>query len=89
VLSQDIPPSDPIDQDEEETWDTVGPAAERNVSLSPANGEAVPESAQQGTGVINPQTSAEERRQDPHQMQRWSSRMKPRKRRSDQGGWHS
>jgi hypothetical protein len=59
VLSQDIPPSDPIDQDEEETWDTVGAAVERNVSPSPATGEAVPESAQQGTGVINLQTSAE------------------------------
>jgi hypothetical protein len=64
-LSQDIPPSDPAEQDEDETWDTVGAAAERSVSPPLATREAVPESAQQGTGVVNLQTSAEEGRQDP------------------------
>jgi hypothetical protein len=48
VLSKDIPPSDPVEHDEEETRDTVGAAAERNVCPSPAVGEAVSKSAQQG-----------------------------------------
>jgi hypothetical protein len=42
MLWQDIPPSDPVDQDEEETWDTVGVAAERSVSPPPTTGKIVP-----------------------------------------------
>jgi hypothetical protein len=65
VLSQDIPPSDPVDQDKEETWDTAGAAGERNVSPHPTAGEVVPGSAQQGTGTDNSQMSPEERRPNP------------------------
>jgi hypothetical protein len=65
ILSEDIPPSDPVDQDEEETWDTVGEAAERNVSPPPTAGEVVSGSAQQGAGADNSQMSAEERRPNP------------------------
>jgi hypothetical protein len=65
VLSQDIPPSDPVDQDEEETWDTVGAAAERSVSPPPTTGEVVPGSTQQGSGTDNSQASAGEEGQNP------------------------
>jgi hypothetical protein len=65
VLSQDIPSSDHVDQGEEETWDTVGLAAERSTSPPPTTGEVVPAPAQQVAGVNNSQTSAEERRPDP------------------------
>jgi hypothetical protein len=54
-----------MDQGEEKTWDTVGAAAERNISPPPTIGEVVPGSAQQGSGVDNSQTSTEERRPDP------------------------
>jgi hypothetical protein len=65
VLPQDIPPSDPVDQGEEETWDTVGGVAERNTSPPPTTGVVVSESAQQEAGADNSQASAEERRPDP------------------------
>jgi hypothetical protein len=64
MLSQDIPPSNPVDQDEE-TWDTVGAMAEKNVSLPPTTREVVQGSAQQGSGADNSQVSAGERRQNP------------------------
>jgi hypothetical protein len=65
MLTQDIPPSDPMDQDGEETWDTVGVAAERSVSPPPTAGEVVPGMAQQGAGADNSQLSVEERRSNP------------------------
>jgi hypothetical protein len=37
--------SDPVDQGEEETWDTVGGAAERSTSPPPTTGVVVPELA--------------------------------------------
>jgi hypothetical protein len=43
----------------------VGAATERSVSLPPTTGEAVPESAQQGTGAVSSQASVEEGRQNP------------------------
>jgi hypothetical protein len=46
VLSQDIPPSDPIEQDEEETWYMVGAAAERSISPPPTTRGSVPDSTQ-------------------------------------------
>jgi hypothetical protein len=49
-----------VDQDEEETWDTVGAATERSVSLPPTIGEVMPGSAQQGSGADNSQASAGE-----------------------------
>jgi hypothetical protein len=65
MLSQDIPPSNPVDQDEEETWDIVGTAAERSVSPPPSTGEAMLGSAQQRTSADNSQASAGEGRKNP------------------------
>jgi hypothetical protein len=65
VLSQDIPSSDPVDQGEEETWNTVGAAAERSISLHSTIREFMPGLAQQRAATDNSQTSAEERRTDP------------------------
>jgi hypothetical protein len=64
-LLQDIPSSDPVDQDEEETQDTVGVAAEKSVSPPPTTGEVVAGLARQGTGTDNSQASAEEGRPNP------------------------
>jgi hypothetical protein len=65
MLSKDIPPSDPVDQDEEKTWDTVGETAERSVSPPPTAGEVVLGSAQQGPSADNSQLSTEERKPNP------------------------
>jgi hypothetical protein len=48
-LSQDIPSSDPVDQVEEDNWDTVGGATERSLNPAPTVEETVPEMAQQAT----------------------------------------
>jgi hypothetical protein len=65
MLLQDIPSSDPMDQGEEGTWDTMGAATERSTSPPPTTREVVPGSAQQGVGADNSQASAEERRLNP------------------------
>jgi hypothetical protein len=65
LLSQDIPPSDPVDQDDEGGWDTVGAVAERNISPPPATKEAVPGAACQETSAVNSLASAEEARDPP------------------------
>jgi hypothetical protein len=65
LVSQDIPSSDPVNHGEEETWDTVGGAAERSTSPPPTTGVVVSESAQQAAGADNSQASTEERRPDP------------------------
>jgi hypothetical protein len=64
-LSQDIPPSDPVDQGEEETWDTVRGATERSINTAPSTEVVVPEATQQAAGASDSQASAEERRPDP------------------------
>jgi hypothetical protein len=64
-LSQDIPPSDPADQGDEEDWDTVGGTTERSLSPAPTIEEAVLESAQWATGAGEPRASIEERRPEP------------------------
>jgi hypothetical protein len=60
MLSQDIPPSDPIDQDEEDTWDTVGAAVQRSVSPPPTTGETMP-GAHHATGAMHSQASAKKK----------------------------
>jgi hypothetical protein len=65
VLSQDIPPSDPVDQGEEKSWDTVIATAERSTSPPPTIEEVVPAPVQEASGADNSQTSAEERRSTP------------------------
>jgi hypothetical protein len=65
LMSQDISLSDPADQGEEETWDTVGGATEWSVSPAPTTRVVVPEATQQATGADDSHASAEERRPDP------------------------
>jgi hypothetical protein len=45
-LAQDIPSSDPVDQGDEENWDTGGGATARSLSPAPTVEEVVPEPAQ-------------------------------------------
>jgi hypothetical protein len=54
-----------VDQGEEETWDTVGGATERNRSPGPATETIVPEVAQQAADANESRASAEERRPEP------------------------
>jgi hypothetical protein len=61
-LSQDIPLSNPVDQGEEEIWDTVGGATERSRSPAPTTLAIVPEAAQQATVGDEPRASTEGRR---------------------------
>jgi hypothetical protein len=64
-LSHDIPPSDPVEQGEEETWDTVGGVTERSRSPASTAEATVPEAAQQATVADEPQLLTEERRPEP------------------------
>jgi hypothetical protein len=49
---QDITSSEPVDQGDEDVWETVGAAAERDISLPPATEEVVPRAAQQETSAM-------------------------------------
>jgi hypothetical protein len=53
-VSQDIPSSDPVDQGEDDNWDTVGGPTERSLNPAPTIEEVVPESAQQADGAGEP-----------------------------------
>jgi hypothetical protein len=64
-LPQDIPSPDPVDQGDEEDWDTVGGTTERSLSPAPAIEEVVPKPAQQATDAGKPRVSPEERRPEP------------------------
>jgi hypothetical protein len=64
-LSQNIPSSDPVDQGEEETWDTVGGATERSHSPVPTTKATVPEATQQAAVANELRASTEERRSEP------------------------
>jgi hypothetical protein len=64
-LSQDIPPSNPVEQGEEENWDTVGGATERSLSPAPTIEATVPETSQQASATGEPRVSVEERRPEP------------------------
>jgi hypothetical protein len=46
-MLQDIPSSDPVDQGDEDVWETVGATAERSISPPPATKDIVPEEAQE------------------------------------------
>jgi hypothetical protein len=65
VLLKDIPSSDPVDQGDQDIWETVGAAAERSISPPTTTEEAVPGATQQETSVVNSQASAEEARDPP------------------------
>jgi hypothetical protein len=60
MLLQDIPSSDPVDQDEGDVWETVGVMDERSTSLALAAEDIVPEGTQEQTGVVELQPSVEE-----------------------------
>jgi hypothetical protein len=57
--SQEIPPSDPVDQGDEGDWETVGEPAERSRSLAPAMTEVVPQ-APVAEGRTEPTVAAAE-----------------------------
>jgi hypothetical protein len=64
-LSQDIPSSDPVDQGEEDNWDTVGGATKRSLSPAPTVEETVLDAAQRVTVAGEPQASSKDRRPEP------------------------
>jgi hypothetical protein len=64
-LSQEIPSSDPIDQGEEDDWDTVGEPTERIRSPDPTVEELVSQMTRQTTSTAKPQVPAEESRPEP------------------------
>jgi hypothetical protein len=64
-LSQEIPSSDPVDQGEEDDWDTMGKPTERSRSPAPTVEEHVSQMAQQTTSAAEPQVQAEESRPEP------------------------
>jgi hypothetical protein len=59
-LSQEIPPSDPVDQGEGDEWDTVGGPTDRSRSPAPTVEELVARMTQQTTTVVEPQAPAVE-----------------------------
>jgi hypothetical protein len=61
-FSQEIPPSDPVDQGEEDDWDTVGELTERSCSPAPTVEELVSQMTQQTTRVVESQAPAVESR---------------------------
>jgi hypothetical protein len=61
-LSQEVPSSDPIDQEEGDDWDTVGEPTGRNCSPTPTIEELVSQMTQRATRVAEPQVLAEESR---------------------------
>jgi hypothetical protein len=60
-FSQEIPPSDPVDQGEGDDWETVGELAERSRSPAPTI-ELVSQMTQRTTRVVEPQAPAVESR---------------------------
>jgi hypothetical protein len=64
-FSQEIPPSDPIDQGEGDDWETVGEPTETRRSPAPTVKELVSQMTQRTTRVVERQTLAVESRQEP------------------------
>jgi hypothetical protein len=64
-FSQEIPPSDPVDQGEGDNWDTVGEPTERSRSPAPTVEELVSQMTQRATRVVEPQAPAVESRPEP------------------------
>jgi hypothetical protein len=61
-FSQEIPPSDPVDQGEGDDWETVGEPAKRGRSPTPNVEELVSQMTQRSTSVVEPQAPAVESR---------------------------
>jgi hypothetical protein len=64
-FSQEIPPSDQVDQGEGDDWETVGELTERSRSPAPTIEELVSQMTQQETRVVEPQAPAVESRPEP------------------------
>jgi hypothetical protein len=64
-LSQKIPLPDPVDQGEEDDWDTVVEHTERRRSPSPTVEELVSRMTQRTTRVVEPLVPGEESRPEP------------------------
>jgi hypothetical protein len=64
-FSQEIPPSDPVDQGEGDDWETVGEPAERGCSPASTVEELVSQMTQRSTRVVEPQAPAVKRRPKP------------------------
>jgi hypothetical protein len=64
-FSQEIPPSDPVDQGEGDDWETVGEPAERSHSPAPTVEELVSQMTQRSTRVVELQVPNVERRPEP------------------------
>jgi hypothetical protein len=64
-LSQEIPPSDPVDQGEGDDWETVGEPAERSHNPAPTVEELVSQMTQRSTRVVEPQELTVENRPEP------------------------
>jgi hypothetical protein len=64
-LSQEIPSANPVDQGEEDDWNTVGEPTKRSRSPAPTMEEPVPHTAQQATSTVELHVPAEENRPDP------------------------
>jgi hypothetical protein len=64
-FSQELPPSNPVDQGEGDDWETVGEPAERSRSPAPTVEELVSQMAQRMTRVVEPQAPTVESRPEP------------------------
>jgi hypothetical protein len=62
---QEIPPSDPVDQGDEDDWETVGEPAERSRSPAPTVEELVSQLTQRSTTVVEPLAPVVENRTEP------------------------
>jgi hypothetical protein len=64
-FSQEIPPSDPVDQREGDDWETLGELAKRSRSPAPTVEELVSQMTQRSTRVVKPQAPTVESRTEP------------------------
>jgi hypothetical protein len=64
-FSQELPPSNPIDQGEGDDWETVGEPAERSRSPAPTVEKLVSQMAQRMTRVVEQQAPTVESRPEP------------------------
>jgi hypothetical protein len=64
-FSQEIPPSDPVDQGEGDDWETLVEQAERSRSPASTVEELVSQMTQRLTRVVEPQAPAMESRPEP------------------------
>jgi hypothetical protein len=64
-FSQEIPPSNPVDQGEGDDWEMVGEPAERRRSPAPTVKELVSQMTQRTTRIVKPQAPAVESRPEP------------------------